>query len=242
MLEAKDLEALKNVETVFLDDGGVMNDNRLRGPEWVRLIGEFLPPRLGGTAEAWGYHNQRVIRPVLEELYAKPSPFVSHRDFQQAYATRWMTAMCEAVGVPLPADLESMHHELSVFVLERANSEFAGAADAVRSLRDAGYRLYTASGGASWELRAIMRKMGIVELFTTLYGADLIDRVKYGPAYYELVFADAGVEPSRVLVVDSDLDCCEWAREAGAKAVWVDHDGLGEMPSLAALVDAMLQA
>ncbi len=242
MLEAKDLEGLKDVETVFLDDGGVMNDNRLRAPEWVRLIGEFLSPRLGGTAEAWGLHNQRVIRPVLDELYAKPPPFAKHRDFQHAYATKWMTAMCEAVGVPLPDDYERMHRELSAFVLERANSEFAGAAEAVRSLHRAGYGLYTASGGASWELGAIMRKMGIVDLFTTLYGADLIDRVKYGPTYYELVFGHAGVDPARALVVDSDLDCCEWAREAGAKAVWVDHDGHGEMPSLAALVDAMLRA
>lgn len=36
--------------TIFVDDGGVMNDNRLRAPQWRRLLGEFFPPRLGGSA------------------------------------------------------------------------------------------------------------------------------------------------------------------------------------------------
>ncbi len=32
---------------ILLDDGGVMNDNRLRGEQWQRLVGEFFAPRLG---------------------------------------------------------------------------------------------------------------------------------------------------------------------------------------------------
>ena len=29
---------------IFLDDGGVLNDNNRRGVKWRRLIGEFLAP------------------------------------------------------------------------------------------------------------------------------------------------------------------------------------------------------
>jgi hypothetical protein len=54
--------------TIFLDDGGVMNDNRLRGPQWQRLLGEFLPPRLGGEAVAWAEAN-RVVAPPLWDGY-----------------------------------------------------------------------------------------------------------------------------------------------------------------------------
>ncbi len=45
------------VTTIFLDDGGVMNDNTLRGPEWQRHVGEYLSPRLGGSLQAWGNAN-----------------------------------------------------------------------------------------------------------------------------------------------------------------------------------------
>ena len=31
---------------LFLDDGGVMNDNRLRGEQWRRMVAEFFTPIL----------------------------------------------------------------------------------------------------------------------------------------------------------------------------------------------------
>ena len=43
---------------VFLDDGGVMNDNSQRGFQWRRLVGEFFVPLLGGTSEAWVEANR----------------------------------------------------------------------------------------------------------------------------------------------------------------------------------------
>jgi len=52
--------------TLFIDDGGVMNDNLLRAPQWRRLIAEFFIPRLGGTAEAWHDANQLIIDQLLE--------------------------------------------------------------------------------------------------------------------------------------------------------------------------------
>ena len=48
------------VTTIFLDDGGVMNDNTLRGPQWQRLVGEYLSPRLGGSLQAWAEANKHV--------------------------------------------------------------------------------------------------------------------------------------------------------------------------------------
>lgn len=41
------------IKAIFIDDGGVMNDNAVRGPQWQRLIGEYLAPRLGGSGAAW---------------------------------------------------------------------------------------------------------------------------------------------------------------------------------------------
>ena len=47
--------------TVFLDDGGVLNDNERRTAEWGRLIADYLSPRLGGTREAWAEANRDVF-------------------------------------------------------------------------------------------------------------------------------------------------------------------------------------
>ena len=130
--------------------------------------------------------------------------------------------------------------EIGGAVAERANSEIAGAADAVLSLHRAGYTLYTASGTPSWELRGIVAKMGIAEAFSGLYGPDLVDHVKYGPTFYQKVFSHAGVAPSRALVIESDLECCRWASEAGANAVWIDPEGRGDATTLEALVHLLV--
>ncbi|MGA7672464.1 MAG: HAD family hydrolase [Nitrolancea sp.] len=241
-----DLEALKTARTrltyLFLDDGDVLNDNRVRAGEWRRLIGEFMPPRMGGTAEQWESANRVVFPQVWPSLLARLSDFASHHAFQRTYAMDWMTAMCDAVGVTrLPDDRAvELHTELSVYVNARANSAIAGAADAVHALHRAGYTLYTASGTTSWELRAILEHMGIADLFSGIYGPDLVDHVKHGSIFYRKMFEDAGVAPSQALVIDSDATCCRWASEVGANAVWIDADGRGDATTLEKLAQALV--
>ncbi len=227
---------------LFLDDGGVLNDNSLRGPEWLRLIGEFMPPRMGGTAEQWTSANRVVFSQVWRNLQKELPGFASHQEFQRAYVTDWMSGMCAYIGITPPPDDDSVrvYTELSTHIGERATSAIAGAADAVLSLHRAGYTLYTASGTPSWELRGILAKMGIAETFSGLYGPDLVDHVKYGPAFYQKVFAHAGVAPSRALVIESDSECCRWASEAGANAVWIDPEGRGDATTLETLVHALV--
>ncbi len=36
---------MPDLPVLFIDDGGLLNDNALRAPEWQRLIGEYFPPR-----------------------------------------------------------------------------------------------------------------------------------------------------------------------------------------------------
>ncbi|KAF9912964.1 hypothetical protein EC991_007578 [Linnemannia zychae] len=51
---------------VFLDSGGVINDNARRAPQWVRYLGEYLPTTvLGGDAQIWGAANTKMIRPFF---------------------------------------------------------------------------------------------------------------------------------------------------------------------------------
>ncbi len=39
---------MPEITALFIDDGGVLNDNALRGPQWQRLVAEFFVPALGG--------------------------------------------------------------------------------------------------------------------------------------------------------------------------------------------------
>ena len=240
------LDALKSSRArplkLFLDDGGVLNDNSLRGPEWLRLIGELMPARMGGTAEQWVSASRVVFSQVWGNLQKRLPDFASHQEFQRTYATNWMSGMCAYVGITPPPDDDAvaLYSELASYIGERASSAIVGAADAVLSLHRAGYTLYTASGTPSWELRGIMANMGIAETFSGLYGPDLVDHVKYGPAFYRKVLAHAGVAPSRALVIESDSECCRWACEAGANAVWIDPDGRGDATTLGALVHALV--
>lgn len=246
MWRRTDLDELKNSSewpfVLFLDDGGVLNDNGLRGPEWLRLIGEFMPARMGGTAEQWASANQVVFPQVWGDLQRRLPEFASHQQFQRVYATSWMSGMCAYLGLTPPPDddAEALHMELAIHIGERANSAIPGAAEAVLSLHRAGFRLYTASGTPSWELRGIMAKMGIAETLSGLYGPDIVDHVKYGPAFYRKIFAHVGVPSRRALVIDSDSESCLWAFEAGAHAVWIDPDGRGDQTTLERLVHVLL--
>ncbi|KAG0327078.1 hypothetical protein BGZ99_008418 [Dissophora globulifera] len=47
---------------IFLDSGGVINDNAQRAPQWVQYLGEFLPTTiLGGSARVWGQANTQIM-------------------------------------------------------------------------------------------------------------------------------------------------------------------------------------
>jgi phosphoglycolate phosphatase-like HAD superfamily hydrolase len=227
---------------LLLDDGGVLNDNALRGPEWLRLIGEFMPARKGGTAEQWATANSAIFPALWGDLQKRLPEFRNHREFHRTLAVDWMSSMCACVGVTPTSDDDAVaiYNELSSYVAERAICAIAGAAEGVRDLHDAGYTLYTASGTTSWELRGILTRMGIGGVFSALYGPDLVDHVKRGAAFYEKVFAHAGVAPSSALVIESDAECCRWVREAGASAVWIDPDGRGDARTLEFLVPALV--
>ncbi len=219
-----------------------MNDNRLRGPEWPRLLGEFMPARMGGTKESWARANEVVFPELWKRIQSRIGEFSNHHQFMQFYASNWLSDMCTLVGVQTLPDEDALllYKEVSCYISERANCEVKGAADAVRSLHHAGYTLYMASGTPSWELSGILAKMGISDAFSAFYGPDLVDYVKHGTAFYQRLFVHADVSPEKVLVVESDSECCSWASNAGADVVWIDPSGRGDAATLEELAHTLL--
>ncbi len=227
--------------TLFIDDGGVLSDNSRRAPEWRRLIAEFFPPRLGGEPEAWAEANRATWRQVAEAH--QPAMAVEGHYVQalEVYEQAWLVAMCEHVGVAAPAGdaCAALARESSLYIMRRVRGAFPDAAEAVASLSDAGYTLHTASNQASWELKAYLAPMGVVDRFGFLFGADLVGCMKPNPRYYERAFAFAEVDPSRALVLDDSPEFLDAARDVGARTVLVGPTeappGHLAIPSLAAL-------
>ena len=111
---------------LFIDDGGVLNDNRKRRVEWERMVGDFMPLRMGGTAEVWRKANVGVFQEVWGEVQAQIGHYKSYRDFYEAYASGWMSLMCTRVGVPGPPEERAIeiYQQLAVHIAERASCAY----------------------------------------------------------------------------------------------------------------------
>lgn len=211
---------------IFLDDGDVMNDNSLRGPQWRRYLGEFFTPRYGGTAEAWGEANWKVaVETPLWEGFLRNfgGKTVSFAQYEAAYAVQWVQGMFAYVGLPLPseADCLAILRQASAYVTPRVRSAYPGVIETIRELHAEGYALHTASNEASYDLHGYLSGMGVRECFGGLYGPDLLDVLKESPLYYQRMFADAGIEPAQAMVVEDKPGILQWAAEAGATTVQV---------------------
>ncbi len=220
--------------TIFVDDGGVMNDNRLRAPEWRRLLGEFFPPRLGGSAEEWGEANRvyteglwkdgRTWADYAGDLWQQGGE--SYEGFHRLYQIEWLHGMCRLLDLPLPLedDAVALANAASAYITPRVRAALPGVVEAIGALKEEGYTLHTASGEWSLELDGYLRGMGVRSCFDRLYGADLVDRLKDGPEYYRRILADSAVAPSDAVFVDDQPAVVGWIREVGARTVLVGPD------------------
>jgi HAD superfamily hydrolase (TIGR01509 family) len=227
---------------IFLDDGGVMNDNAVRGPQWQRLVAEFFPPLLGGDPAAWAEANHLVATALFAD-YTRTMTGRTDADFRawlHGYRIAWVRDMCAHVGVPSPSeeDCLDLNARASAYITTRVRAAFPGVAEALRALHDLGHTLHTASGEESDDLRGYLIGMAVRDCFTGLYGPDLINTPKEGPRYYERVFADAGIDPRDAIVVDDFPGALRWAAAVGARTVLVRSDR-GESDDVDLALDAL---
>ncbi len=239
--------------TIFVDDGGVMNDNRRRAPQWRRLLGEFFPPRLGGSAEAWAEANRVYTEGLWGDggTWADYSSHLwqqggeSYEAFHRLYQIAWLHGMCRLLDLPLPPDDEavSLADAASAYITPRVRAALPGVVEAIGSLKDDGHTLHTASGEPSFELDGYLMGMGVRPCFDRLYGPDLVDCLKDGPEYYRRILADSGVAPSDAVFVDDQPAAVDWIRAAGARPIlvgpaaqanghtaWLALDSLADLP------------
>ena len=225
---------LSQIDAIFLDDGGVMTDNERRGRQFRRFLADYLRPRFGGDTSAWEAANLEVIGRQLP-LYIDGTGFPAKGGYLPVWRRlqiEWLRDMCAIVGVTAPRDDERCFEtawETMEYVVPRVRASYPGATAAIQALHAKGYRLYTASGTHSHDLRLYLEGMGVRELFGRTYGPDLIDTHKASRHYYEGILADAGVTPARALIVDDSPRATLWATEAGASALLIASEPPAEL-------------
>ncbi len=85
---------------IFLDDGGVMNDNNTRALQWQRLVSEFFAPLLSGPPDAWSRANRVVADRLFDPgtCRRRVQADLDYRSFERAYQVEWLPADDDSQG------------------------------------------------------------------------------------------------------------------------------------------------
>lgn len=236
-----------DLTAIFIDDGGVMNDNVLRAPEWQRLVGEYFAPRLGGSTHAWRKANRTVFA-QLESILIVGHGQQDYISWFDSYQVQWLKKMAALVGVHVPSGNDEclkMVWDSVDYITRRVKSTFPGAIEVIKLLHTNGFALFTASGEHSRELDGYLKCMGIHHCFNTAYGADIINCGKYSIEFYRRIFKHSHIITSEALVVDDKPEYLAWAAAFGVKTCLVSANPSPDtktdivIPELAELPDAL---
>jgi len=209
---------------VFFDDGDVLNNNKIRGKQWQKLIGEFLAPLFGGNPEEWGLANAKIIKDFINK--GIPTLMYEHKEknhgqFMEWFREKWINDMFDYVGIDRPdhGDYKQIYYETAKFVDLRVRSAFPGVIGTIKTLYNDGFHLYTASGTESIELNYYLEGMGIRPYFKKLYGPDLINVLKVDNNFYEAILKDLEIHPNQAIFIDDKPYYLNIAKKVGVHVI-----------------------
>ncbi|KAF9430746.1 hypothetical protein BGZ76_000726 [Entomortierella beljakovae] len=116
-------------KAIFLDSGGVINDNSRRGPQWIKLLEEYMPTVLGGPGPLWSRANailaERLFQTntspnVWDQLMSVSDGF---RDFALRYDLYWINSSTEMINQYLKEEYEQKLLEWKSSRLNRKEKE-----------------------------------------------------------------------------------------------------------------------
>ena len=187
-------------------------------------MGDVLAPALGGEPEDWGRANAQVFQAAFDDRvrWYDDDPEVAERNLIAAL----LRDECAIVGVPYPGDDEAfaLGRRMDEYVCRRADCAFPAAVDVIRVLA-ASHELHTATGNPSWRVGSLLDQWGVRERFGVTPGTDLVGVMKDTAEFHRRVFALAGVDAVRAIVVDDSPEHLVRARAAGALGILVAPGG-----------------
>jgi HAD superfamily hydrolase (TIGR01509 family) len=216
------------IDTLFVDKGGVLVNNDTLSAQYRRLLGEFLAPRLGRTPDTWSAANVPAFERQLSRWKSAATASAGPADVAGWFngdARAWLWDMCDEAGVPRPPapEADRVARDALRYVREHLAIEVPRVIGMLRALRERGLRMHVASGDAHDDLVQYLETIGAADIFDRVYGADLVNTWKLGPAYYRAVLADSGVDPRHAFVIDDSPNAIAWAAECGLRGFLVER-------------------
>jgi FMN phosphatase YigB (HAD superfamily) len=210
--------------TLFFDDGGVLNDNSVRTPQWKAFCGEFFHSRFGGDPEVWGEANQKVMISLEIHGWFGRDPKEIYDDYITYYTnfkSEWVKKMFEEVGrsVPPKVEHERIFDATAEYVWPKVHSAIPGIIESIKTLYSKGFVLYTSTGLVSREIRMVLEAMGIKQFFSGFYGPDLINTWKSSSNFFKLIFKDIKLESKKAIVIEDKPKFIENALKSGAHVI-----------------------
>ncbi|MCK0142422.1 HAD-IA family hydrolase [Aliiroseovarius sp. F20344] len=105
--------------------------------------------------------------------------------------------------------------------IDRHTVLYPGAMDAVGRLHGAGYAVGICTNKPEGLARLLLTRLGILESFTSLIGADTLPTRKPDPAPFVAAARQAGGDPNRALLVGDTVTDRDTAKAAGVPCILV---------------------
>jgi len=207
--------------TVFFDDGGVLNDNNIRGEQWKTLVGEYYSGRFGGEPEVWGEANGKIIPSFFDMYRDGKDKFDDYQTFYNNFKKHMVIEMFKEAGKILPKNinLEEVFNSARDYVIPKVRSAIPGVIHAVKELALKRYNLYTAAGAVSIEMKLYLEGLGISQYFKEYYGPNLINTWKIDSEYYEAIFKHSKVDSAKAIIIEDNPRFLNSALQVGANVI-----------------------
>ncbi|MHA2288627.1 MAG: HAD hydrolase-like protein [Promethearchaeota archaeon] len=207
--------------TVFFDDGGVLNDNSVRGKQWEKFVGEYYSSRFGGELEVWGEANGKIISSFFDMLMVGKDKFGDYQTFYTNFKKHMVLEMFNEAGKILPKNTNPVEvfNSTREYVIPKVQSAIPGVIDSIKRLSSKDFILYTAAGAVSIEMKLYLEGMGVKQHFKEFYGPDLINAWKINSEYYDAIFKHSKVDRAKAIIIEDNPQFLNDALEVGANVI-----------------------
>ncbi len=227
---------------VLLDLWGVLCNHDEMDKAYRLLMSKILQEAYGGDRRVWLRAHDEAYVWYVEQFAEAGRKRLPRRGFDDRLDAEHIRKVFSFAEVPFPkANPVEFSRNLERRILSEGAAAYPDVPNAVSRLREAGHRLYVATGGSAWNAEGALRGAGLEGRFDgVLTGYDL-DAFKADPGYWERALARIDAAPADTVAVDDSLEYLKAATSVGIIGLLLDRLGAHPVDSLPPYVRAVLR-
>lgn len=203
---------------------------------YIEELCRLLPREITGGEGDWRQAIRIELKNSLErykEQFNEQTPLTGYRQWIEEERARALLDACKAMNISLqssdsPSEIAA---RIQFEALTCCNAAFPEAYDVLQQLFEMGVRIQMASSQESDYLLAALIGAGIESFTESKFGPNLVDCAKEGPEFYRRIISAINANPKDAIVLDDQLRCLQWAKEAGIdRLIWLSHEASSAIP------------